>query len=178
MATVAKELIAQEIAKEFEKNPYAFISSFEAMPVADLSDFRRTMEKSARRSLLVKHTLAKRVFAEKSLSEAEKFLKGHVVVTFANKDPQVVSKALMDFAKANSKVVPVGLIFEGKVYGEEFIKALSSMPSRHELLTQMVVRMKSPISGFVMTLNQVLRGFVVALNEIKKQKEGKSEPAS
>ncbi|MFA6600077.1 MAG: 50S ribosomal protein L10 [Candidatus Omnitrophota bacterium] len=175
MPTIAKELIIQEIAKEFEKNPYAFISTFESMPVADMSEFRRTMEKCSTRSLLVKHSFVKKVFAQRSLGDAERFLKGQVLVTFAAKDPQVASKALVAFAKSNKKVVPAGLVFEGKVYGEEFIKALSIMPSRHELLTQMVIRMKSPISGFVMTLNQVLRGFVVALNEIKKQKEGKTE---
>jgi large subunit ribosomal protein L10 len=174
MTTIAKEMIVKEIAKEFDNNPYAFISTYDSMGVADVSEFRRTMEKVAGRSLLVKHTLAKKVFGQKALGEAERFLKGQVVVTFAKKDPQVASKALMKYAKTNTKLVPTGLIFEGKVYSEDFIKRLSEMPSRHELLTQMVIRMKSPISGFVMTLNQVLQGFVIALNEIKKKKEGQS----
>ncbi len=174
MPTPTKELIIKEIEREFEQHPYAFLSSFEGLKVSDISEFRRSLEKVAGRSLTVKHSFVKKVFANRSLSDAEKFLKGQILVTFAKKDPQMASKALMDFAKANNKLVPAGLIFEGKVYGSEFIKQLSTLPSRQELLTQMVVRMKSPISGFVMTLNAVLRGVVIALNEIKKQKETKS----
>ncbi len=177
MPTIAKELMMKEMAEEFDKNPYAFISTFQTMAVSDVSEFRRTMEKFAKRSLLIKHTLAKKVFGEKSLADAEKLLKGQVLVTFADKDPQAASKALMAFAKTNSKLTPTGIVFEGKVYGDEFIKRLSTMPSRHELLTQTVVRIKSPISGFVMTLHAVLRGVAVVLNEIKKQKEGKTTTA-
>ena len=65
----------------------------------------------------------------------------------------------------------VGILFEDKVYDQEFVKQLSKLPSRQELLTQVVVRVKSPISGFVLTLNQLVKGVVVALNEVKKKKE-------
>ncbi len=63
------------------------------------------------------------------------------------------------------------MILEDKVYDQEFVKQLAKFPTRKELLTQVVVRVKSPISGFVMTLSQVLRGLVTVLSEVKKQKE-------
>ena len=121
--------------------------------------------------MVVKHSFAKNIFTQRHLAEAEQFLKGSVVVTFGEKDPQMISKAIVEFAKTHEKLVPTGVIFENKIYGQEFIKSLAKLPSRHELLTQLAVRMKSPISGLVLTLNQLVRGVVVALNEIKKQKE-------
>ncbi len=171
MPSLTKELMLKEILSQFESSNCAFISTYDGLSVADISDFRRQSEKLAKRSLQVKHTLAKKVFEKKNWNDAEKFLKGHVLVTFTAKEPQAVSKMIVDFAKSHDKLVPAGLIMDNKVYGKEFVKALAALPSRHELLTQVVVRVKSPISGFVMTLGQLMRGFVVALNEVKKKKE-------
>lgn len=171
MPSLAKELMLKEIMREFEGNHCAFISAFDGLSVADISDYRRQTGKVAKRSLVIKHTLAKRAFQTKKITDAEKFLKGQVLVTFGSQEPQAISKAIMDFAKTHEKLVPTGLVMDRKVYGREFVKQLAKLPSRHELLTQVAVRVKSPISGFVITLNQLVRGFVVALNEVKKKKE-------
>ena len=176
MPSFAKELLMKEVVKEFDA-PYAFISSFDGLPVADVSDFRRALEKVSKRSMVVKHTMAKRIFTEKSLGDAHQYLKGQILVTFGTKDPQNISKAIVEFAKTHNKLVPSAVVFENKIYGQQFVKQLATLPSRQELLTQVVVRIKSPISGFVMTLGQLTRGLVVALNEIKKQREAQPQTA-
>lgn len=170
MPSLTKELMMKEIEKEFESNNCAFLSAFQGLTVAQISEYRRVTEKVAKRSLVVKHTLAKKVFEGRKI-DAEKLLKGQVLVTFGCKEPQAISKAIMDFAKANDKLIPSGMVMDNKVYGQEFVKQLATLPSRHELLTQVAVRVKSPITGFVLTLNQLVKGVVVALNEIKKKKE-------
>lgn len=176
MASV-KELMLKEIEKQFDAHPYAFFSTFEGVSVADMTDYRRTTEKVAGRSMVIKHSMAKKLLAARQLGQAESFLKGSVVVTFAPKDPQNTSKAIVDFVKTHEKFVPAGMIFENAVYGQEFVKRLAVLPSRHELLTQVAVRVKSPISGFVSTLAQLTRGLVVAINEIKKKKEAAPQAA-
>ena len=178
MPSFAKELMMKELEKEFKNSSCAFFSSFKALSVADISEFRRTVEKVSKRSMVLKHAMAKKIFSASSLGEAESFLKGQVLVTFASGEPQVVSKTIVDFAKKNNdKLAPAGLIFENKVYNADYVKQLAKLPSRREMLTQVVIRVKSPISGFVMTLSQVLRGFVTALGEIKKLKEAQTQAA-
>lgn len=177
MASVVKKLMLQEIRGEFEKSPYAFISTSDGLAVEDYAKLRRSLEKVSTRSLMVKHSLAKKVFEEFAYAGAEQFLQGAVFVTFGNRDPQLISKAIVEYAKTNDKFVPNGVVFEKKVYDSAYVKQLASLPSREELLTQALVRMKSPITGFVMTLNQLLRGLVVAVNEIKKQREAGAVPA-
>ena len=177
MPSLAKEWMMKELEKEFKNNSCAFFSNFKGLSVADISEFRRSVEKVSKRSLVLKHAMAKKIFSTSNVMEAENFLKGQVLVTFASGEPQMVSKRIVDFAKKNDKLTPAGVIFENKVYDAEFVKRLAKLPSRHELLTQVVVRVKSPISGFVMTLSQVLRGLVTALSEIKKQKETQPQTA-
>ena len=177
MPSLVKELIMREVKREFEANPYAFISSFDGLTVADISDYRRNLEKVVKRSFVVKHSIARKIFSERAFQEAEKFLKGQILVTFGDREPQNISKAIVDFAKGNTKLAPAGVIFENKIYGQEFVKQLAKLPSRHELLTQLAVRIKSPISGLVLTLAQLVRGLVVALNEVKKKKEALAQTA-
>ncbi len=139
--------------------------------MADVLKLRRDLEKVSTRSMMVKQTLAQKVFKEMDYAGAENLLNGAVLVTFGEKDPQAISKAIVDYAKGNDNLKPNGVIFEDKVYDKQFVEQLAALPSREELLTQMVVRMKSPINGFVNGLGQLIRGLVTAINEVKKQKE-------
>ena len=170
MPSLEKELMFQEIVKEFEQSPYAFISNLQGISVLDISDARRGLQKVARRSLMVKHAMARKIFAKFNVSGAEKFLNGSVVITFGDKDPQDISKKLVDFAKTNDKWKPAGVIFEGQIYGEEFVKQLAKLPSRKELLTQLVLRLNSPIQGFANVLGALTRNLVVVLEEVRKKK--------
>jgi large subunit ribosomal protein L10 len=172
--SVVNNTILKEVKEEFEANPYAFLSSFHGVPVETMATLRRNLEKHSNRSLVVKHSLAKKALEAMKIEGADSLFKDHLLVTLGDKDPQQISKALIEFAKTNSKFKPCGVVFEKKLYDSAFVKSLSQLPSRHELLTQVVVRVKSPISGFVLTLSQMLRGIAVALNEIRKQKEGGS----
>lgn len=171
MPSIVKEVMYKEIKDSLEGSQYAFISSFDKCTVKELSEMRRALEKISKRSLVVKQALAKKVLAELSLDEASKYFDKQVVITFGDKDPQIISKAIVEYAKTNKKITPSGVLFEKKAFDGVFVQQLSQLPSREELLTQVVVRIKSPISGFVMTLAQLLRGLVTVLSEVKKQKE-------
>jgi len=170
MPSFEKKLMFEEIVKEFEKSPYAFISNLNGVSVLDISEVRRNLEKVSRRSLMVKHAMARKIFTQFKVSGAEKYLSGSVVITFGDKDPQEISKKLVDFSKTNEKWKPAGVIFEGQVYGEDFVKQLAKLPSRKELLTQLVLRMNSPIQGFANVLGALTRNLVVALEEVRKKK--------
>ena len=170
MPSFEKELMFKEIVREFEKSPYAFISNLNGVSVLDISDARRNLEKVSRRSLMVKHAMARKIFTQFNVGGAEQYLSGSVVITFGDKDPQEISKKLVEFAKTNAKWKAAGVIFEGQVYGEEFVKQLAKLPSRKELLTQLVLRMNSPIQGFANVLGALTRNLVVALEEVRKKK--------
>ncbi len=174
MPALVKEKMLAEVENQFAKSSFAFFSNFDKLSVASVSDLRNKLAKLGLRSMVLKHTLASKTLKARNASDAEKFFKNFVFVTFGNGEPQQVSKTLLEFAKANNQFSAAGVYFENKVYDEAFVKALANLPSRKELLTQVAVRMKSPISGVVLTLNALLKGVAVALNEVKKQKESKA----
>ena len=176
MPSIEKELMFNEIEKEFAKSAYVFFSSFEKLSVADLSKARARLNQSSNRSLLVKHAMARKILKNRGFADSEKLLTGSVLLTFGDKEPQDISRAVVESLKISEKIKCSGVLFEGKLESSDFVKRLSSLPSRQELLTQIAVRMNSPITGFVCVLANTLRGLVIALDEVRKQKE--AAPAS
>ena len=176
MPSIEKEMMYQEIEREFNRSSYVFFSNFQAVSVSDLTKARSKMNKSANRSMLVKHAMAKRILADKGIKDIDALLSGSVLLTFGDKEPQDISKSVVEGTKVSEKIKCVGVLFEGKLEGAEFVQQLSRLPSRHELLTQVVVRMNSPITGFVCVLANTIRGLVVALDQVRTKKE--AAPAS
>ncbi len=171
MPSIEKELMYQEIEREFDKSPYVFFSNFSGLSVSDLSKARTRLNKSANRSLLVKHAMARKILKTRGFADSENLLSGSVLLTFGDKEPQDISRAVVESLKVSEKLKCAGVLFEGKLEGADFVKQLSSLPSRQELLTQVVVRMNSPITGLVCVLANTMRGLVIALDQVRKQKE-------
>ena len=151
--TLAKQLLLEEIEREFASSRSAFFSRFDRLNVQDISELRRTLEKMSRRTLVVKHTLTRKVLEKLQLTEAGQFLEGSVLVTLGAQEPQAVSKALVEFAKSHESLQLKGMIFDGKVYEAGTIKELAKLPSRKELLTWVAVGLKSPISRLALLLD-------------------------
>lgn len=170
MPSIEKEMMYKEIEREFEKSPYVFFSNFENVSVSDLAKARSKMNQTGRRSLLVKHAMARKILKSRGFENVESLLKGSVLVTFGDKEPQDISRSVVEGTKVSEKIKCVGVIFEGKLESGDFVSQLSKLPSRHELLTQAVVRMNSPITGFVCVLANTMRGLVVALDQIRTKK--------
>ncbi len=61
-------------------------------------------------------------------------------------------------------------MLEGAFIDGAKVNALSKLPSKQQLLGQLVGTLNAPVSGFVNVLAGNIRGFVTVLNAIKDQK--------
>ena len=172
--SLGKKLIFEELEKEFSSSNNSFFSRFDRLSVQDMNELRRNLEKVSKRTLLVKHTLAKKIFEKANLKEAIRFLDGSVLMTLGVKEPQAASKTLVDFLKGRENMEVKGMILEGKVYEASFVKELARLPPRKELLRMLAIRMNSPITAMVMTLNGLLQSLVRVLNEVQKKRAGQA----
>jgi large subunit ribosomal protein L10 len=80
-------------------------------------------------------------------------------------------KALFDFAKNNEEKPEIHLgLVDGQVTNQKQLEVISKLPSKDQLIAQVVGGLKSPLNGIAGVLNGVQRNFVYALAEIAKQK--------
>jgi large subunit ribosomal protein L10 len=102
--------------------------------------------------------------------KVESELKDATATLFLYGDPVLPLKAIAKSIKElNLPVIKFGILDGASMTSEQLLK-LSTLPSRETLLTQLVVGLKSPISGLHRALNWNLQKFVMTLKAIEKTK--------
>jgi large subunit ribosomal protein L10 len=95
---------------------------------------------------------------------------GGVSALFGKEDEVAPAQLIAQFAKTHEVVTLFGGILEGKFIDAAKVKELSALPSKQQLLGQLVGTLNAPISGFVNVLAGNLRNLVGVLNNIKQSK--------
>ena len=171
MPRYERQIMLTELKECLKGSPYIFISCVKGLKVAEVSELRRNLESKVQRSLLVKNSLLRLTLKETNASdEAKNLVDGQVLAVFANKEPQDVSKVLVDYVKKNEKFVLRGAILDGTTVNVNYVKQLAGLPSRQELLTKVVCGMNAPIAGFVLTLGALIRSLAIVLSRVSEKK--------
>ncbi len=170
MPSIGKQLMFEELVDVLRAENYVFFARYEKLPVSEFSDLRRKLDKVSHRAMVVKNSIARRAFKNLGITNINGFIKGSVLLTLSDKDPQLVSKVLIDFTKDHVNFELVGACLEHALYDRDYVKGLSELPSRETLVATVVARLNAPISGFVGVMGQLMRSFVVTLDQICKQK--------
>ncbi len=165
-----KELMLKEVTQKIKGSPYIFFNKFKGLPVNDFFQLRRTLEKVSKNCFVAKNTILKKAFESAGFAKANGFLEDSLVLVTAEKDPQIVSKFLVDFAKDKESFQLAGACIEGEFLDASFVKELSKLPPRIELIAKVVGGIKAPITGFVLTLRSLLSSFVNVLDQVSKKK--------
>ena len=96
---------------------------------------------------------------------------GTTAVAVSYGDPVSPAKILSEFSKDHPELKIRAASLDGKLLSENEITALSKLPSKEVLLSQMLSVMNAVPTGLVQVLSGVPRTFLYALQAIKEQKE-------
>ena len=170
MPSLAKELMLQELVKTLESKNYIFFARHQGLSATDFVELRRKLEKAADRTLVVKNSITRLAFKQIGIKDANGLIKGSLFLTIAEKDPQIVSKILVEFSKGKENFQLDGAYLEGNLFPAQYLKSLADLPSREVLIASVLGGLNAPISGFVNVLGQLIRSLAIALDQIQKQK--------
>ena len=93
-------------------------------------------------------------------------------------DATAAARILCKFAKTADKLEVKAGVVEGKVYDEAGVKALSTIPSREELLSKLLGSIQSPIANFARVIKQIAEnGGAVAEEAAEPVAEAPAEEA-
>src|SRR6266567_2363738 len=139
------------------------------MAVAAMTQLRAKARSSGVYFRVVKNTLVRRAVADTPFAALTDKMVGPLAYGIGS-DPVAVAKVLNDFAKGNEKFVITGGAMPGHVMSAKDIAALASLPSREELIAQLLGTMQAPIAKFVRTLNEIPSRFVRTLAAVRDAK--------
>jgi len=147
----------------------AVFANFQGLKVTDFEALRKQARAEQVQVQVAKKTLVKRVFEDLGVTADPKTFDGGVVA-LSGPDEIAAAKIVSNFAKTHDMVTIYGGVLEGKFIDASGVKSLASLPSKQQLLGQLVGTLNAPVSGFVNVLAGNLRNLVNVLNNIKEAK--------
>ena len=165
-----KKKIIEEISERFKKQKIAIFSDFRGVSVSKSQELRRGLKKGDGEFKVTRKTLFDRALEALGIDFSTKKLEGEIGVAFGYRDQVEPAKILAKFSKDNETFKILGGILDGRVVSKEQIVALSKLPSREAILSQLVGALSSPICGLATVLGGNMRNLVVVLNNIKDKK--------
>ena len=164
-----KQVIASLEEKIAKQKSIVFID-FAKVNSPDIFAFRKKLKEAGCDLKVSKKTLLGIAFGKENAAlweEAKKNIPGQLAVVFGMEDEVAPAKVSFQFIKQSENVKILGGVFENKFADREMIFALSSIPSRDELLAKLAGSIKAPVSNFVYALNYNLKGLIYLLTKIK-----------
>ena len=166
-----KKVVVAEVSAEVAKAQGIVVAEYRGLEVGRMTELRAKARKSGVYLRVLKNTLARRAVAGTPFEKLAGQMVGPLVYGISS-DPVATAKVLNEFAKANEKLVIKAGGMPNAVITAKEVKALASMPSREQLIAQLLGTMQAPVAQFVRTLNEVPSRFVRTLAAIRDQRAG------
>jgi large subunit ribosomal protein L10 len=166
-----KEEIVSSLTAELGGVSQMIIADPTGLSVAEMADLRDRLRPSGAEFRVAKNTLARIAARAAGREKLVDLLVGPTAITLVPGDPALAAKTLSDFGRVSRKLELRGAYLDGESFGPDGVRQLATLPSRDQLLTNLVSGMLSPIGGFANVLAQLPRSLVVALDQIRLQKE-------
>lgn len=162
-----------ELKEKIAASEVAIMTRYVGINVAQVTNLRKRLREAEVDYKVYKNTLATRALNELGLGEAAQFMEGPTAWAFS-KDPVTPAKILREFTATSKFVAMQGGVLAGRVVTKEQLDSLATLPSRDQLLAQVVGTIAMPLRNLLGVLNAVPRDLVSVLDEIRKKKEAEA----
>jgi large subunit ribosomal protein L10 len=174
-----KQEIVAELERLFEKTNVAIVADLSGFTVAEITGFRRKLDKDKARCRIAKNTLISIAAEKGQFKPLAEIVNGPTALILGEEDPAAAAKTTVNYFKAVKKGTLRGGVFEGKLMSVDQVKALADLPSREVLLSQIMAGLDSGAREIAGCLAATIRDIAILAEEVaKKQNEGKPAPAA
>ena len=171
MGRTEKATSIAELRQKLGNARSAVLTDFRGLSVAEITELRTLLRKSAVEYAVVKNTLAKIAVKDTNLAGLSAYLEGPTAIAISRADPVAASKVLSTWKKTRPTFTVKGGMVEGKIVGPAEIAIMGSLPSREVLLARMAGAFQAPLQGLVQVLTATIRSLAVVLEQVRQHKE-------
>jgi large subunit ribosomal protein L10 len=171
MKVVTKQDSVEQLKANFSKASAVVFADYKGVTSEEMNSLRRSMRDKNVLIKVAKNNLVRIALKGTPKERAVEKLAGPMVTCFALGDAVEMAKAVSEFAKkVEAFSIKEGFLGD-QAMNEAEIKQLATLPSREQLLGQLLSVMNGPIRNFVTVLNAVQRDFTRVLQAVADQKE-------
>ena len=170
MKVVTKQDSVEQLKADFGASSAVIFADYKGVTSEQMNMLRRSLREKNVTIKVAKNNLVRIALKGTPKEQAVEKLAGPTVTVFAKGDAVEAAKAITEY----SKKVEAFSIKEGflgdQAMTEAQIKQLATLPSREQLLGQLLSVMNGPIRNFVTVLNAVQRDFTRVVQAIADKK--------
>lgn len=144
--------------------------SVKGVRVDEVETIRNALFEQGLQLQVAKNTLLKRALTETGSEIPAELLDQSLALIFSYDDPVAAPKVVMPLTKDIETLQILGGLMDKVFIDAKKVEALSKLPSREQLLGQLVGTLQAPISGLVNVLHGNIRGVVQVLAQIRDAK--------
>jgi len=160
--------MVEELGQIFESSGVVVVAHYEGMTVAQMQDLRAEMRSAGGSVRVAKNKLAKIALEGKPCASIGKLLTGMTVLAYSE-DPVAAAKVAEKYSKANDKFVILGGAMGDTALDQAGVKAVASMPSREELIAQIVSCIGAPASNIAGAIGAPASNIASILSTIEER---------
>lgn len=160
-----KEAIVADMAERLGGMSGLVVTEYRGLDVAQMSEIRNKLREHDATYHVIKLSLAKLAFEQAGLDPLpEDLLAGPVALAVLGEDVSRPSKALLEFEKEFDELEVKGGMLEGSALDAAGVEMMSKLPTREELLGQIVGTIAAPSRQLVTVLAAPMRDLVGVIN--------------
>ena len=150
-----KKPIVEEISATIKDAQSVVLVDYRGLTVAQDTELRKQLREAGVTYKVYKNTMMNFAFKGTDFESLAPFLDGPSAVAISATDATAPARVLANFAKTADKLEIKAGVVEGTLYDANGMKAISSIPSREELLSKLLGSIQSPIANFARCMNQL-----------------------
>ncbi|HSX41516.1 MAG TPA: 50S ribosomal protein L10 [Candidatus Saccharimonadales bacterium] len=169
-----KEQAVEQLQSDLSQLKLAVMTDYRGLTVTEISELRAKLREAGISYRVTKNTLlrlaASNTPALKDIDPTT--FTGPMALALSTEDEIEPARVVFQYAKTHDALEIVGAITgDGQVLSPAEVKALATLPTREQLIAQVVGTIAAPLSGLVGVMGANVRGIVTVLNAIKEAKE-------
>ena len=165
-----KEKVVDELGQIFESSGVVVVARYAGLTVAEMQALRARAREADCGVRVAKNRLAKIALEGKPCASVADFLTGMTVLTYSE-DPVAAAKVAEEFAKENSKFDILGGAMGNNGLDRAGVKAVSSMPSREELIASIAGCIGAPASNIAGAIGAPASNIASVLSTLEEKAE-------
>jgi len=167
-----KKQIIEELSKKFQEQKSAIFFNYSGLKVNQFQDLRNQLREKGMECRVAKKTLTDLALEQAGYKDIKtEQLDGQLAIVFGYEDEVLPAKTVYEFSKTNENLNILSGLAAGRYLNSDSILALAKLPSRDQLVAQLVGQIKAPLGGFLNALDGNLKKLVFALKAISEAKQ-------
>lgn len=165
-----KEEFIKSFEKELKDTKNFCLACYQGLTVKELEDLRKKLKSVDASFSVIRNRLVLRVIKSLALSGLDEHLKGPTAIILEKGDPVKIIKQLSTFSKTNDKFKLKAAYLDNNFLSGSDITRIASLPSKEQLIAQVVGGVSSPLRGLMNVLNGPMKNLVVVLSAASSKK--------